>query len=285
MRIIAFIGVVFVIIASVLGLWILLTPTGVAAHEELLTSEQAAAAGIGIDEKTGQTVPADITLYDENGSEVRLGELTGKPVILNLVYYTCDRICPQMLSGLARALAQLSLAPDKQFRVLTVSFDETDTPEIARSKKNNYMMAIDRPFPEAAWRFLTGREESIHRLTESIGFKYRRDSHGFMHPVVLVILSPEGKIMRYMQVTKYEYGQAYPITFAPFDLDVALTEAAQGKAVTGVQKAILYCFAHEPAGLSKFFGILSIVGIITLVAMVAFFIYLKATEKRYRMGR
>ena len=270
------------IIASILCLWILLFPTGAAAHEEMTTAEEAAAAGIGIDEKTGQTIPADITLYDESGATVRLGDLTGQPVILNLVYYTCDRICPQMLSGLARALPQLSLAPGKQFRVLTVSFDETDTPGIARSKKNNFIMAMGKPFPDEAWRFLTGREESIHRLTEAVGFRYRRDSHGFLHPMVLVILSPEGKIVKYMQVTKYEYGQAYPITFAPFDLDVALTEAAQGKAVTGVQKAILYCFAHEPTGLGKFFGILSIVGVITLVAMAAFFIYLKATEKRYR---
>lgn len=273
------------IITTILCLWILLFPTKLAAHEELLTAEEATTAGIGIEEKTGQTVPADIALYDEAGARVQFGDLTGKPVILNLVYYTCDRICPQMLEGLARVLPALSLAPDRQYRVLTVSFDETDTPKIARSKKNDYMTAVGKPFPEAAWRFLTGREESIHRLTEAIGFKYRRDSHGFMHPVVLVILSPEGKIMKYMQVTKYEYGQAYPITFAPFDLDVALTEAAQGRAVTGVQKAVLYCFAHEPKGLGKFFSILSIVGVITLAVMAAFFIYLKATEKRYRMDR
>jgi protein SCO1 len=270
------------VITSILCMAIFLFPTGLAAHEELLTAEQATAAGIGIDEKTGQTVPADITLTDENGARVRLGDLLGKPVILNLVYYTCDRICPQMLSGLARVLPQLSLTPEKQFRVLTVSFDETDTPEIARSKKGNFMMAIDKAFPADAWRFLTGRKDSIHRLTEAVGFQYRRDSHGFTHPVVLVILSPQGKITKYMQVTKYEYGQAYPITFTPFDLDVALTEAAQGRAVTGLQKAVLYCFAHEPTGLGKFFGILSIVGVITLAAMAAFFVYLKVTEKRYR---
>ena len=88
-----------------------------------------------------------------------------------------------------------------------------------------------------------------------------------------------------MQVTKYAYGQAYPVTFSPFDLDVALTEAAQGKAVTTVQRAVLYCFAHEPPGLEKFFGILSIVGIVTLAAMAAFFVYLKVTEKRYRTDR
>ncbi|MGE5843508.1 MAG: SCO family protein [Syntrophaceae bacterium] len=270
------------IITTILCLWILLFPTGLAAHEELLTAEEATTAGVGIDEKTGRAIPADIVLIDENGSDVPLGDLTGKPVILSFVYYTCDRICPQMLSGLARALPRLSLVPGKQFRVLTVSFDETDTPGVARSKRNDYMTAAGKPLPEEAWRFLTGRKADIDRLTEATGFRYRRDSHGFMHPVVLVILSPEGKIVKYLQVTKYEYGQAYPITFAPFDLDVALTEAAQGRAVTGVQKAVLYCFSHEPTGLGKFFGILSIVGVVTLAAMAAFFIYLKATEKNFR---
>jgi protein SCO1 len=273
------------IIAWILALWCVLIPAGLAAHEELLTAEQAATAGIGIDEKTGQTIPADIALLDENGTEVRLGDLLGRPVILNLVYYTCDRICPQMLEGLARVLPSLSLTPERQYRVLTVSFDETDTPKLARSKKNDYMTAVGKPFPETAWRFLTGSKASIDRLTEATGFRYRRDSHGFIHPVVLIMLSPEGKIVSYMQVTKYAYGQAYPITFSPFDLDVALTEAAQGRAVTGVQKAVLYCFAHEPAGLEKFFGILSVVGAITLAAMAAFFIYLKVTEKRYRRDR
>lgn len=258
-----------------------LMPAGVAAHEQLSTEEEAA-AGIGIEEKAGRTIPADIALYDENGSVVRFGDLLGRPVILAFVYYTCDRICPQMLEGLARVLPSLSLTPDKQYRVLTVSFDETDTPEIARSKKNDYMTAIGKPFPGEAWKFLTGNRESIDRLTAATGFRYRRDTHGFIHPVVLIILSPEGKIMKYVQVTKYAYGQAYPITFSAFDLDVALTEAAQGRAVTGVQKAVLYCFAHAPAGQEKFFGILSVVGVLTLVVMAAFFIYLKVTEARYR---
>ncbi|MGE5799153.1 MAG: hypothetical protein ACM337_02375, partial [Syntrophaceae bacterium] len=78
------------IITTILCLWILLFPTGLAAHEELLTAEEATTAGVGIDEKTGRAIPADIVLIDENGSDVPLGDLTGKPVILSFVYYTCD---------------------------------------------------------------------------------------------------------------------------------------------------------------------------------------------------
>ncbi len=273
------------LIAWLIALWLVLAPAGLAAHEELLTEEQASKAGVGIDDKTGQTIPPDITLFDENGTEVRLGDLLGRPVILNLVYYTCDHICPQVMAGLARVIPSLSLTPDRQYRILTISFDETDTPRIAQSRKKDYMTAIGKPYPEAAWRFLTGSKASIDRLTSAAGFRFRRDSHGFIHPSLLILLSPQGKIVKYMQVTKYTYGQAYPVTFSPFDLDVALTEAAQGKAVTTVQRAVLYCFAHEPPGLEKFFGMLSIVGILTLAAMAALFVYLKMTEKRYRMDR
>ena len=63
---------------------------------------------------------------------------------------------------------------------------------------------------------------------------------------------------------------AYPITFSSFDLNMALTEAAQGKAVTGLKKALLYCFSHEPPGQSKFFNFMAVVGIVTLVAMAVF---------------
>ena len=146
------------IIAWIMALWMSSDPGRPCRPRRAADGEQAATAGIGIDEKTGQTIPADITLFDENGAEVRLGDLLGRPVILNLVYYTCDRICPQMLEGLARVLPSLSLTPDRQYRVLTVSFDETDTPKLAQSKKNDYMTAIGKPFPESAWRFLTGHK-------------------------------------------------------------------------------------------------------------------------------
>ena len=269
----------------VLFIWIcgLLFVSGSYGHDTL---EPVGADGvkIGIEEKTGQKIPTDLTFYDENGNPVKLGDFSGKPVLLTLVYYTCDRICPQMLGGLAQALPRLAFQAGRDYTAVTVSFDETDTPTLARNIKKNYIKAAGAGFPEAGWKFLTGKRNEIRALTQAVGFTYRKDSHGFSHPVILIFLAPDGKITKYLYVTKYQYGESYPIAFSSFDLNAALTEASQGKAVSGIKRALLYCFSHEPPGQSKFFYFIAVVGGMTLAAMVGFFIYLQVTTKRYRRG-
>jgi protein SCO1/2 len=251
---------------------------------ETLDAGGAGDGEIGIEEKMGELIPPDLVFRDEKGADVKLGALFGKPAILTLVYYTCEHVCPLMLSGLSQALPRLAVVAGKDYRVITVSFDETDTPEKARDVRKNYIKAAGSAFPEEGWKFLTGDRESIQKLTQSVGFRFRKDIHGFNHPVVLIFLSPEGKISKYLPVTKYQYGAEYPITFSSFDLNVSLAEAAQGKAVTGLKKALLYCFSHEPPGQSKFFNFIAVVGLITLAAMAAFFIYLHVSTRRYRKG-
>jgi protein SCO1/2 len=252
---------------------------------ETLEPDGSAGGEVGIEETTGQLLPPELVFRDENGAPVKLGSLFGKPAILTLVYYTCEHVCPLMLSGLSQALPRLVVTAGRDYRVITVSFDETDTPEIARNVKRNYIKAAGSTFPEQGWKFLTGDHEAIQRLTRSVGFRYRKELHGFNHPVVLIFLSPTGRISRYYQVTKYQYGAEYPITFSSFDLNMALTEAAQGKTVTGFKKALLYCFSHEPPGQSKFFNFIALVGLVTLLAMAAFFVYLQVSSRRYRRLR
>jgi protein SCO1/2 len=269
--------------ACFICLWGLLLMNNAHGHETL--DAGGGTGEISVVEKTGQTVPPDLIFYDEKGQKVKLGDLFGKPAILVLVYYTCEHICPQVLGGLSQALPRLAYVPLKDYRVVTVSFDDTDTPQIARNTKKNYMKAAGAAFPEEGWKFLTGRHDSIDRLTEAVGFSYRKDLHGFTHPVVLIFLAPDGKISGYFYVTKFQYGAGYPITFSSFDLNMALTEAGQGKAVTGIKKALLYCFSHEPPGQSKFFNFMAVVGVITLIAMVSFFIYLQVSSRKYREGK
>jgi protein SCO1 len=252
---------------------------------ETLDIGSAGDGEIGIEEKTGQFLPGDLAFSDENGVDIKLRELFGKPVILTLVYYTCEHICPLMLGGLSQALPRLTVVAGKDYRVITVSFDETDTPGKAQDLKKNYIKAAGSAFPEEGWKFLTGDRESIQKLTQSVGFRFRKEIHGFNHPVVLIFLSPEGKISKYFQVTKYQYGVDYPMTFSSFDLNVSLEEAAQGKALTGLRKSLLYCFSHEPPGQSKFFTFIAVVGLVTLATIAGFFLYLHVSTRRYRRGR
>ena len=105
----------------------LLLPGRAAGHENL-TPGDPEAGGIGLEEKTGQVIPPGLVFRDENGVEVRLGSLMGKPAILTPVYYSCEHICPQMLEGLSQALPRLAVELGKDYRVITVSFDASDTP-------------------------------------------------------------------------------------------------------------------------------------------------------------
>lgn len=265
----------------IIGIIVLFCCSVVCAHETLDTGK-AGTVKIDLTEKTGESIPPDITLNDEQGQKIKMGDLLGKPVILTLVYYSCEHICPQLLAGLAEAIPRLAMTVGRDFSLITVSFDAQDTPQLARNTKRNYVKAAGASIPADAWKYFTADSGNIRRLTESTGFHFRKDDHGFTHPVVLIFLSPEGKISRYFSVTKYEYGAAYPISFSSFNLNVALTEAAQGKPVTELKRALLYCFSHEPPGQSKFFYVIGVIGLVTLLAMAAFFVYLQLTSKRYR---
>jgi protein SCO1/2 len=229
-------------------------------------------------EKTGGHIPGNIILRDEKGAAVNLKDLVDKPAILTLVYYHCSHICPQVLGSLAEAVPKLELVPGKDYKLITISFDPEDTPETAMEAKNNYITAINRPFLPEGWKFLVGDEKNIQKITRAVGFTYQNNMHGFIHPSVLITLSPGGKICGYIHVSKYEYGTAYPVTFSPYDLDAALRYASQGKTVTGVATPVLFCFPHEPPQKAKFFSILGISGWATLLLLTALFFYLHFTK-------
>jgi len=78
---------------------------------------------------------------------VNLKDLIDKPTIIAPVYLKCMHECPLLLTGLAQALGKMDLArPGKDFRIIALSFDDTDTPAVAQEKKKDYLKAVGRPF-------------------------------------------------------------------------------------------------------------------------------------------
>src|SRR5271168_2229114 len=131
---------------------------------------------VGIEQHLDEQVPLDLQFRDESGKTVRLGDYFGKrPVILNLVYYRCPMLCGEVLSGLESALRVLKFNVGNEFDVLTVSFDPTDTPEIASAKKADYLKRYGRAGAADGWHFLTGPQNSITALTKAAGFQYQYD--------------------------------------------------------------------------------------------------------------
>jgi protein SCO1/2 len=221
-------------------------------------------SGIGIDEKLGQLIPLDLTFYDENGNPVSLKQLIRAPTILAPVYYHCPNVCSLLLQNLADVLNRLPAEPDKEYRVLAISFDETEKPDLALQKKKTYLKMIQKPFPEDAWRFLTGDKENILKLTDAIGFHFKRVREDFEHPVSLIILAPDGKISRYM----------YGADILPFDLKMALIEASQGKIGPAISKVVRFCFSYDPKANKLVFNTLKVTGIVTLLFALSFVLFL-----------
>jgi protein SCO1/2 len=255
--------------AVLLLLTLILMPLPSSGHETTATK-----ADIALEEKLGQYLPADAIFADENGKRVSLKEAIDKPVIIAPVYLGCTHECPLLLTGLAQVLGKIDMMkPEKDFRVITLSFDDTDDPKIALDKKKNYIKAIGKPFPEDSWKFLTGDAVNIKKFTDSIGFKFQRDgAHDFSHPVTLVVVSSQGRIVRYLE----------GISFLPFEVTMALTEAAQGKVGSPTRKVLMYCFSYDPLKKSYVFNILKVTATVMILFVASFFAYLMISTKKNR---
>lgn len=220
--------------------------------------------GSGITEHLGQTIPAGIILRDEEGREVDLQKLITKPAIIAPVFFSCTSACNILLSNLSAILPQTGPKSGQDYITLAVSFDETETPGLAKMKKNDYITATRGAVAPEDWLFLTGNAENVKKFLDSVGFAITRTPQGFAHPVALIIAAPGGKIVRYL------YGQ----TFMPFDLSMAVNEAAEGKVGLSIHRVISYCFAYDPEGRRYVFNFMRVAGGIIVFGLLVFFIIL-----------
>ena len=153
---------------------------------------------VGVDQRLGETVPLDAEFVDETGSPVRLGDLTADgPIILALVYYDCPMLCNIVLDGVAKAVMPITLEIGVDYRVVAVSFAAEETPGMASMAKK-HLFERYRGEPDG-WTFLTGKPESIERVTESVGFRYRyiEENGEYAHSAAIAVVTPEGRISRY----------------------------------------------------------------------------------------
>jgi len=195
---------------------------------------------VGLDQKLNQTIPLNLTFRDENGAPVQLAQFFGqKPVILTLVYYNCPMLCTQVLNGVESGLKELQMDIGKQFDVVTISIDPTESHVLAKVKQEMYVGMYGRPGAAQGWHFLSGDEPQIKQLADAVGFRYAYDpdTKQFAHVSAIMLLTPEGNISRYF------YGIQYPSR----DLRLGLVEASEGKIGTPVDQVLLFCYHYDPA--------------------------------------
>ncbi|HTP87706.1 MAG TPA: SCO family protein [Bryobacteraceae bacterium] len=232
--------------------------------------------GVGIDQKLNSQLPLEATFRDETGAAVRLGSyFRGRPVIVNLVYYQCPMLCNMILTGMVNTLKVLSLEPGRDFDIVTISFDPTETPQLAAAKRATYLKEYNRPGAANAWHFLTGDETQIHKVTGAIGFRYRWDDRqkAWAHASGIFIATPEGRLSRYI------YGVYYPRR----DVRLSLVEASANKIGTLNDQVLLFCYHYDPRNGKYGLVIMNIIRFfctVTVICLGTFLILMMRREKR-----
>lgn len=242
----------------------------------LLMSTVHAATQLGINENLGTMVPLDLTFINEKGERVTLKKLMdGKPTMISLNYFRCAGICTPQLNDMAKMLGRLDLAENTDYKVLTIGFAEDEGYELAAAKRNTMLKTIQREYVQDAWHFVVGENNSSGILANKVGFVYEKTVSpagvvDYVHPAALIMLSPEGKVTRYLN----------GIEQLPFDVKMALMEAGQGKVGPTIAKNLLYCFAYDPKAKTYIFKWEKIAGAVMTLIMLAFFVYLVRTSRR-----
>jgi protein SCO1 len=268
------------LVASILALSL----AGQQAYQSSLPSNKLPKQleGVGVDEKLGSKIDLNLEFVNEYGRVVPLRNYfsAGRPVILNLIYYSCPMLCNLVLNGQTSSLREIAWTPGNEFEVVTISIDPTETPELAANKKQAYLAQYGKPAP--GWHFMTDYASNVKKLADQVGFRYRRDGtkEQYAHSAAIMFLTPEGKVSRYL----------YGIKFPQRNVRLALTEASEGKMGNSIDKFLMFCYQYDAAANSYVPVAMNIMKIggglmaVILICLVGFIMRWERKRGSFRSG-
>ncbi|MEK6796787.1 MAG: SCO family protein [Spirochaetota bacterium] len=227
---------------------------------------------VGIEEKKGSTIPLDTKFVDEYGGSVLLKDVVQGPTILCFVFYTCRNECLSVVTSLSSALRSCADKPGSEPAVVTISIDDREKPADALKIRTIAFEAIQKPYPQDRWHFLIGSAASVKQVTDAAGFRFARRGNDFDHPLGLIILSPTGKVVRYIHGTEY----------LPMEITMSLMEARTGTIQPTIARALRMCFSYDPKSHRYVFNLLRVSASVIIVFIGIFIAYLVISSRRRR---
>lgn len=251
----------------------------VSAQKPMSDKDKALFNTVKFDQKLDQQLPLDLEFRNEHGQWIQLSEYFGeKPVILVMAYYECPMLCTLVLNGLLNSLKEVDFTVGQEFNVVVVSIDPEETAKMALEKKDAYLTFYGRPEAEQGWYHLTGKEEAIKQLADTIGFHYVYDARidEYAHPSGIIITTPQGRTARYF----------YGIQFPPEDVRFGLVEASEGKIGSPIDQVLLMCYHYDPDTgrysllVTNVMRLMATATIILLAVPIAYFFYQERQNKK-----
>ncbi len=226
---------------------------------------------IGVVEHLDEYLPKDISLVNEAGEKVNLTDIIDKPTVINFVYYRCPGICSPLMEAIASVMDRSDLVPGEDYQVLTISFDPTETIDLGIRKKKNYLNLMQNSEQAAkGWHFFVSDSASIARATNATGFKYKKTGVDYLHAASVTVVSPEGKITRYLN----------GMFFLPFEWKMAIIEASEGKSGPTLNKILRFCYSYDPVGQTYVMNITKVSGIVIMFFAFLFLLVIVFKPKR-----
>ena len=239
-------------------------------------TQPEALQGVGIDEHLGEFIPLDAKFATTSGDSVTIGSLLkeGKPIILNPLYFECPMLCGLVIDGVLNVADDLDWSIGEEYQIISISIDPNEDHLLAKEYKEKYTSRLNKSFAQDGWTFLTGNKKEIDKIIDAVGFKYNEveGTGEFAHSAAIIMLSPDGKITRYL----------YGIQYNEFDVRNALYESADGKIGSTLEKVLLYCYQYDPDSNSYApvaINIMKIGGLATLIILGIFLGLLWIREK------
>jgi len=216
-------------------------------------------------------LPMDAAFVDETGTPVKLGQyFDGKhPAVVTTVYYNCPMLCSEEMDGLTSALEMVHLVPGKDFQIVIISIDPTETPELAAQKKAFYLKRYGHPETASGWHYLTGKQPAIDAVTQAIGFGYVKvpgpdgKLTQYAHASSIQIATPQGKLAQYYLGVEY----------SPKDVLLGLVDASGNKIGSPVANILTYCYHYDPQTNKHSLMVVRVVqlgGIVTVASLGGF---------------
>jgi len=192
---------------------------------------------MSLQSETGQVDPS-LEFLDENGKKVRLGDFffKNRPVILMPVYFKCPTVCNSQMNRVIEGVRASRFTFPEDFEIISVSFNHKEGAGLAKKKKDSYIKEYN--LENDSWHFLTGREENIRKLTDSLGFEFfwATESSEYIHKPVTYFLTSNGRLIHGISGTRPD----------PKAIEMSIIEASEGEFATFRDRILLFFFNFNP---------------------------------------
>jgi protein SCO1/2 len=199
--------------------------------------------GVGVVDMRGESVDRSLAFTNWRGDRFTLdSQFDGeRPVVLLLAYYDCPLLCDLMLDAAKTALAELDQRPGRDYRVLVVSIDHTNTTEQAKQKRDAFIAGFDPLLSDSegeAVVFATSQAEPVRALANQVGYIYRYlpENGEFAHPPAIMFLKPDGTVHTTLMGIGTKAKQ----------VELALNDASDGRTASFFEEILFSCYDYDP---------------------------------------